>query len=82
MYGIRHTHNKGIFFIAPSLVAQLFPSLVTGDSRRDPIGLSCTASVIEDVTFASYQFTWFKDGFPLDMLIYMDRVSINTIVCL
>ena len=68
------------FFTAPNLVAQLSPLLITGDSRRDPIGLLCTPSVTEDVTLASYQFTWFKDRFPLDIVVYMDRVSVYAIV--
>ena len=78
LLGCRRINHSSYYLTAPDLVAQLSPSLVTGDSRRDPISLMCTASVAENVILASYQFTWFKDGFPLDMIIYINRVSIQS----
>ena len=58
---------KCIYFLAPTLTANLSPPLLIGDSGEDDIELLCTAIVAEDVMSASYQFTWIKDNSPVDL---------------
>ena len=65
-------------FLAPTVTANLSPSLLIGDSGEDAIELLCTAIVAEDVMSASYQFTWIKDDTPVDLS--NDRIVVCIVV--
>ena len=54
------------------------PPLLTGDSGENAIELVCIAAVAEDITSASYQFTWIKDNTPVDLSNDRIEVCINT----
>ena len=64
------------YFLVPTLRSGLSPSLLIGDSGVDAIELICTAAVAEDVTSASYQFTWIKDNTPIGLP--NDRIMVHT----
>ena len=54
------------------------PPLHTGVSGEDAIELACIAAVAEDITSASYHFTWIKDNTPVDLSNDRIEVCINT----
>ena len=66
-----------VYSLVPTLRANLSPSLLTGDSGENAIELVCIAAVAEDITSASYQFTWIKDKTPVDLSNDRIEVCIN-----
>ena len=55
------------FQLEPRLTAQLLPPLITGTSSKDPLELHCSATVVENVILASYQFIWLKNDVPVTL---------------
>ena len=50
------------FSLAPNLTVILNPSEVRGSAGDDPINLTCTAAVEEDITSSTYQFVWMRNN--------------------
>ena len=69
-----YVHTLIAYSLVPTLRVSLLPPLLIGDSGEDTIELLCTATVVEDVASASYQFTWIKDSTPISLL--NDRIMV------
>ena len=52
--------------VAPNITVSATPAMIVGNERQVPIRLTCTASVVENITSLSYQLTWMRNGMPVD----------------
>ena len=75
-----YVHTLIAYSLVPTLRVSLLPPLLIGDTGEDTIELLCTATVVEDVASASYQFTWIKDSTPISLLNDRIMVCITTYV--
>ena len=48
--------------VAPNLTHSAAPGMIVGNAGQVSIGLSCTASVTENIASLLYQFTWMRNG--------------------
>lgn len=54
--------------VEPNITASVTPAMIVGNEGQVPIRLSCIASVVQNITSISYQFTWMRNGVPVDLL--------------
>ena len=68
-----------VLYVAPNVTVLAAPPMVVGDENHVPIILSCTALMMGNVTSSiSYQFTWLKDGLPINQPD--DRIMVHIII--